>query len=188
MKTIYLSLIFIFLFSLTATSQDVSVEKSIYGVQIGFLGIWGHNEAKLSNQIALRTEVGLDGGFLYNGLETGDKLIFGPVITLEPRWYYNLSRRVRKSKRIDNNSGNFISIKTSYHPDLFLIGAPENVSFITDISIVPTYGIRRHIGKHFTYETGLGIGYIKYFEPENVIFFDDSGVALNLHLRLGYTF
>ncbi len=42
-----------------------------------------------------------------------------PVITAEPRWYYNLNKRVSKSKNIEGNSGNFISLKTSYHPDWF---------------------------------------------------------------------
>ena len=27
------------------STQKASVEKSLYGIQIGFLGIWGHNEA-----------------------------------------------------------------------------------------------------------------------------------------------
>ncbi len=188
MKTTYLSLIFILLLSLKVNSQDASVEKSIYGVQTGFLGIWAHNESKLSSQIALRTELGLDAGITLNGANDFGKLFLAPVITVEPRWYYNLNRRVSKSKRIDNNSGNFISIKTSYHPDWFLIAAPEISRFITDLSIVPTYGIRRHIGNHFTYETGFGIGYVKYFDTDDLFFFNEPNITVNLHLRLGYTF
>ncbi|WP_344714740.1 hypothetical protein [Winogradskyella damuponensis] len=38
--------------------QNTSVEKSIFGLQTGVLGIWAYNEAKLSNTIALRTEHG----------------------------------------------------------------------------------------------------------------------------------
>ena len=43
-------------------SQDASVEKSSFGIQTGVLGIWAYNEAKLSNSIALRTEIGFDFG------------------------------------------------------------------------------------------------------------------------------
>lgn len=43
----------------TAISQNVSVEKSTFGVQTGFLGIWVHNKSRLSNTIALRAELGL---------------------------------------------------------------------------------------------------------------------------------
>lgn len=43
-------------------SEDASVEKSIFGLQTGVLGLWAYNEARLSKSIALRTELGLDFG------------------------------------------------------------------------------------------------------------------------------
>ncbi len=39
---------------------------------------------------------------------------------IEKKIYSNLNRRKKKSRRIDGNSGNFISLKTTYHPDWFL--------------------------------------------------------------------
>lgn len=169
-----------------ANSQDISVEKSTFGIQTGFLGIWVHNESKLSNQIVLRSELGLDTGIFNGNANDNIGFFMVPTITLEPRWYYNLNKRQEKFRRIDGNSGNFISIKTTYHSDLFVISSYDNVIFITDISIVPTWGIRRHIGAHFTYETGFGIGYAHYFEKENVRSFSEDEVVINLHLRIGY--
>ena len=186
MKIITLTLIFCGL-TLIAKSQTASVEKSTFGVQTGFLGVWIHNESKLSNLIALRSEIGLDTGVtLRNGNTTG--FLLTPVLTLEPRWYYNLNKRVSKSKRVDGNSGNFISIKTTYHPDWFVISNESNLNFITDISIVPTWGIRRNIGNHFTYEAGIGVGYVHCFKKDNVILINEPDVAVNLHLRIGYRF
>ena len=89
---------------------------------------------------------------------------------------------------MDGYSGNFLSIKTTYHPDIVLGSLRDNVVFISDISIIPTWGIRRNVGKHFTYETGIGIGYVHYFEDENINLKEESDLALNLHLRLGYRF
>ncbi|MBC8756807.1 hypothetical protein H2O64_19190 [Kordia sp. YSTF-M3] len=173
-----------------STAQDASVEKSIFGVQTGLFGIWAHNEAKLSNQFALRTEVGLDAGIFISDNSNLNGFSLIPAITLEPRWYYNLDKRQSKSRRTDGNSGNFFSIKTTYHPDLFVISNRDKNTyrFISDISIVPTWGIRRSIGKHFNYETGIGVGYIRFFEPDGVILFDEHEVAINLHLRIGYRF
>lgn len=57
MKKTFLTLALISL-TLTVKSQNASVEKSVFGIQTGFLGIWGHNETKLTNQIALRSEIG----------------------------------------------------------------------------------------------------------------------------------
>ncbi|WP_245584992.1 hypothetical protein [Psychroserpens burtonensis] len=124
--------------ALMAISQTASVEKSTYGIQTRFLGIWVHNESKLTNSIALRTEIGFDSGIWGGSFYDRTRFLMTPVITLEPRLYYNLNKRVRKSRRIDGNSGNFISLKTSYHPDWFVISNTENVSVISDISIIPT--------------------------------------------------
>ncbi|WP_111708482.1 hypothetical protein [Lutibacter citreus] len=176
------------LFTLIVKSQNTSVEKSIFGVQTGFLGIWVHNESKLSNQFALRSEVGFDTGVFENNIYDKAGFILVPTITLEPRWYYNLKKRENKSKRIDGNSGNFIALKTTYHPDWFIISNEDNINFISDISIIPTWGIRRNIGNHLNFETGFGIGYVHYFEEHNFILIDDSDVTINLHLRIGYRF
>ncbi len=187
MKKITLILV-LFASTLISTAQQASVEKSTFGIQTGFLGIWVHNESKLSNAFALRSELGLDAAIFSNSFVGSSGFILVPAITLEPRWYYNLDKRVSKNRRIDGNSGNFISIKTTYHPDVVIGSLDDNVTFISDISIIPTWGIRRNIGKHFNYETGIGIGYVHYFEEDNVILPEENGLALNLHLRIGCRF
>lgn len=187
MRKIILSVAFFGLIT-TASSQKASVEKSVSGIQFGTLGFWFHNETKLSNQIVLRGEVGLDSGIW--GGDYYDKVGFlmAPVITAEPRWYYSLNKRVRKSRRIEGNSGSFISLKNSYHPDWFVISNNDNVRVISDISIIPTWGIRRNIGKHFNYEAGFGVGYQYFFTKQVGYLKDETDVAYNLHLRIGYQF
>lgn len=188
MKKITCTLI-LCLSTIIINAQTASVEKSTFGIQTGFLGIWVHNESKLSNEFALRTEIGLDTGLFGSDLYDVNGFILAPTITLEPRWYYNLNKRQGKSKRIDGNSGNFISIKTTYHPDWFVISNEDNIEVISDISIIPTWGIRRHLGNHFTYETGIGIGFVHYFDKDNVVTIgEQSDIAVNLHLRIGYRF
>lgn len=174
------------LLALLTKAQDASVEKSVFGVQIGILGAWLHHEAKLTNRISLRSELGFDTGLTIRSNSTD--IILGTAISLEPRWYYNISKRKSKSKRIDGNSGNFISIKTQYHPDIIIASSNDNINLISDITIVPTWGIRRNIGKHFNYEAGFGIGYIHYFKEKNVRIIDEADVAVNLHARIGYRF
>lgn len=187
MKKILLSLVFCGL-TLIVKSQDASVERSIFGIQTGFLGIWVHNESKLSNQLAVRSEIGLDAGIYSDDFYNASGFFMAPTLTLEPRWYYNLNKRQSKSKRTDGNSGNFISLMVRYHPDWFLIVNRNDANFIADISIIPTWGMRRHLGNHFTYETGIGIGYAHYFMEDNALLLNESDVALNLHLRIGYRF
>lgn len=183
-------LIFIWLLCgavLTVKSQNASVEKSTLGIQTGVLGLWFHSENKLNDQIALRSEVGLDAG-IFGGSRyyDGTGFLLFPTITLEPRWYYNLDKRLSKSRNISGNAGNFVSLNTSFVPDWFVISNYDNISVINQLSIIPTWGIRRNIGNHFNYEVGFGIGY-SYAFAKNAGYANNEGeVAVNLHLRIGY--
>lgn len=187
MKKILLA-VALFTLTVSVKAQTASVEKSAYGIQTGFLGIWLHNESKLSNKIALRSELGFDSGIWGGDFYDKTGFLLTPVISIEPRWYYNLNKRENKSRRIDGNSGNFISLKTSYHPDWFVISNYKNIQIISDISIIPTWGIRRNLGNHFNYETGIGIGYRYIFAKQAGYFENESEAAVNLHLRIGYRF
>lgn len=48
--------------SMLAKSQEASVEKSMYGVQLGLGTLSFQNEAKLYRKIALQTEIGFELG------------------------------------------------------------------------------------------------------------------------------
>ena len=168
-------------------SATASVEKSTFGIQSGLLGVWGHNELRLSDEFALRTEIGFNAG-IWGGLfypKAGFVLL--PVITAEPRWYYNLEKRVRKSRDIAGNNGNFVSLQTSYRPDWFLISNYDNITTFNTVTVIPTWGIRRNIGEHFTYETAFGLGYGHQFRSSKG-YQDVEGLAANIHLRIGYRF
>ncbi len=177
-KTIILATTLLIFFKVDA--QNTSVEKSIFGIQTGILGVWVHNEYKLSDKIALRSEIGFDGGFRITG--STEVYALTPTLKIEPRWYYNLNKRNKKGKNISNNSGNFVAVSFSYLPNWFVISNNDNTYTPDQISIIPKWSIRRVIGKHFVYETGLGIGYAYEFESNT------SGTAVDLHLRIGYTF
>jgi hypothetical protein len=187
MKNIFLILTLCGL-AFIAKSQNASVEQSTYGIQTGILGIWAHHETKLSNKIALRREIGMDAVFWGGSFYPKSGYLMAPVITLEPRWYYNLDKRISKSRNINGNSGNFLTFQISYHPNWFAISNYDNVEVAHQISIIPTWGIKRNLGNHFTYETGIGIGY-RYIFLKSIGYFENEGVVvLNLHLRIGYRF
>jgi len=189
MKKIVITLILCGL-TFIAKSQNASIEKSTFGVQTGVLGIWVYNEVKLSNKIALRTELGFDFGIwettFYDDYDS--PFLLTPVIVIEPRFYYNLEKRLKNSKRIDGNSGNFIALKTGYHPDWFVLFNKDNAPVVSDFSIIPTWGIRRNLGKHFNYEAGLGAGFSYTFAKRAGYAKNKAEMELNMHLRIGYRF
>jgi len=120
-KTLSICLIFIlsgnFIFS-----QQATVEKSIFGAQTGFLGVWKNHEARLAPKFALRSEIGLEAGYA-GGSFQNDIFFFAPTLKLEPRYYYNLQKRLNKGKSIAKNSGNFLAINMVYTPDWFVISS-----------------------------------------------------------------
>ena len=82
-KTIYSFLIIVsFQF---ANGQNKGLEKSIYTIQTGILGVWVNHECKLSNEISLRTEFGFDGGFRVGGFVVKTIYLLTPKISVEPR-------------------------------------------------------------------------------------------------------
>ncbi|MDX1444539.1 hypothetical protein [Lishizhenia sp.] len=176
--------------TLVSKAQNISVERSTFGIQTGVLGGWVYNEVKLVNSIALRTEIGFDFGIwettYYDDYDS--PFLLTPVIVIEPRYYYNLKRRSQNSKRIDGNSGDFIALKTSFHPDWFVLFNPDNAPVVSDFSIIPTWGIRRNLGKHFNYEAGLGVGLSHTFAERAGYPKDKTELELNMHLRIGYRF
>lgn len=189
MKKILLFSIFCVVSVFKAQSQNTSVEKSIFNIQTGFLGVWINNEAKINNKITLRSEIGLDSGFDFEFVNRDLHLVFSPVLTIEPRYYYNLDKRKNQGKRIDNNSGNYLSLKSSFYSDVFNIKVSEEKNIAENISFIPTWGIRRNLGDHFNFETGIGLGVVYYFEKQ-VTLLDSyhASLAANIHLRIGYSF
>lgn len=190
MKKIKITLLVLLIGSIAANAQD-TVEKSLFNLQTGGVGLWGSHEAKLGNAFALRTEIGFD-LWEYEASNGEKSTAFVPSISLEPRWYYNIAKRAEKGKTTRRNSANFFSINVEYYPDLFVIGnLPDNVYIPNQIDIIPKWGIRRHIeNSNFNYEVGAGIGYKGYLDKnlEEGLKSPLNNVALDIHLRLGYTF
>lgn len=176
------------LLSTITKAQTSDVEKSTYGIQVGLIGAWVHNESKLSNTIALRTELGFDSGIWGGSFYEKTGFLMTPKITLEPRWYYNLAKRASKGKKTYGNGGNFVSLNATYHPDWFVISNYDNISVISDISFIPTWGIRRNFSKHFNYEVGAGLGVHHIFAKQAGYSKNETEIIPNIHVRIGYRF
>lgn len=164
-------------------AQEANVEKSRSGIQTGLFGVWFHNETRLSGSIALRTEVGLHAGIWGGDFYDKTGFLLSPALTIEPRYYYNLNKRLSNSKNIKGNSGNFLALDLSYFPSGMEITNDDAVSIMSSFLVVPTWGIRRQVGKHFVYEAGTGFGLRKQLDGNK-----ETESYFKLHLRVGYNF
>ena len=176
---------FIFFYCLNLKAQESSsgLEKNIFNIEIGAVGFWLNNELKLSDEIALRTEIGL-----CTEIVKGIGFFMAPEITFEPRWYYNIKKRVFKKLDTRNNSANFLTIRTNFRSSIFEISNYDQNRAENSIAFIPKWGIRRNITKSFNYELGAGIGFLSVINQKYSTLSDSDGIVVDAHIRLSYTF
>ncbi len=99
MKKIIYTTICLLVFQ-TNYSQKKDVDKSLFNFQTGVLGTWINNETKLTTNLALRSEIGLDAGVFGGEINDNSVLFLTPVITIEPRFIIILIREKVKIKTL----------------------------------------------------------------------------------------
>jgi hypothetical protein len=175
-------LVLLLLCPLISSVYAQQTSKSFWGVQAGFPGLMLNNESRIAEQIALRSEICISGTYwqsssLFNDNNSGYAI--APILSVEPRWYYNLMHRAKNGKRTEFNSANYLSLKTSLIPGFTI--SSHNTTVYKSFGFIPTWGITRSLGRNFTFETSIGAGYM--FAPDT-----KNYTALELTLRFGYVF
>jgi hypothetical protein len=191
MKRVLLLMCIMFAGGQQMYAQSGTVENSLWGVQTGVLGVWVNNETRLADAFALRSELGVTGGYAYGSyfsidhdsyeMSSGftEAYVVLPTITVEPRWYYNLKRRAAKGKNTAHNAGNFLALKVLGNPGFAFVS--KNADATPALSVIPVWGLRRNMGRHFNFELYGGIGYVLSQAKGSALGWDFS-------IRFGYLF
>ncbi|MRI63447.1 hypothetical protein EDM00_05515 [Ornithobacterium rhinotracheale] len=179
MKKLVLAAAALFVFN---TSQ-AQVEKNITGMQLGLLGLDVYNEARLSDQVALRSQLALNAGIWGGSVYDKTGFILLPELSLEPKYYYNIVKRGKKGKNTKNNGANYLSMQVNYSPNWFAISNYDDLNIKNVISFIPTFGIRRNFAQDFNYEFKFGVGYGFVLGEDG-----NNGVIPDLSFKVGYDF
>lgn len=145
--------------------------ESLHSVKIGFSDITYSYEHALGKQFSLNMEAGANWSWKYSNHST--EIIFSPVLKIEPRLYYSVKRRF-EIDRFRNNSASFFCVTTSFHSAIF---QEYERSYLL---VIPKWGFRRAMGKHFIFETQIGAG-INFYRNSYLL-------AAELDLKFGYAF
>lgn len=173
--------------------QKASVEKNLFGVQFsGSLSLT--YETRLSSKVALRNEIGI--GLISSVLKSNnpdidDKTVYliVPFFVIEPRWYYGLDRGMKLGRNIKNNSSSYVSLKTIYFSNRTPIVNFNNAKIVSNLNIIPEFGIRRVFAKHFNFEFAGGIGYqYNIFDEKDGCNCKHNKIAYDLQVSIGYNF
>lgn len=189
---IVLSLVLMWFFSNAQEVQKVSVEKNLNSIQAGLISLSFQNEFRIDRKITLRSEIGLAPGSSIIEYSNGDKeksFLIVPFINVEPRWYHSLDRRSRLKKSTKNNSSNYVSLFTSFISSNTALVNTKNFETAPYIIIIPEYGIRRSLGKHFFSEYSAGVGYQRNFLDKSYNYkIDENEVFIDFQFKFGYIF
>ncbi len=181
-------------------AQESALEQSIFGIETGILGLWAYNETRISDQVVLRSEVGLSSKIVLRMVDETNwlcslfftcyrfELIFVPVLSVEPRFYYNIDKRREQNKKTIGNSANFIAFKARYYPNFFTI-SNFPIETVSSFTTTTSWGLRRAIGiSKFHYETALGFSYNYYLSNSQSINHQKNYFLPYFNFRLGYRF
>jgi hypothetical protein len=181
-KHFFSFLVLAILFNFEIRAQDSNSELvSVYGSQIGLLGINVHREIPISKQFVFRPETGFGLNLNYGSSTDGLQFEYVPKLEVGGKWYYNLNHRVRKNKNTQDNAANFFALTITYYSDVFTISNHRS-NFNSIVNFVPNWGIRRNLGNHMNYEFVLGYGNSYEFKTNNL------GNGLFIDFKIGYKF
>jgi hypothetical protein len=156
--------------------------QSNHFIDIGIIGAGYTYEYAFADHYTISGGVGIAGNVSYtSGWYDGNKWRYSlhPYVSVEPRYYYNLQKRVNKGKSIDGNTGSFLAVQCNY---IFKPIVKHKIyDELSGFAVAPYWGLRRVWWEHFLFEFHAGLA----FGWNN---FNDSNVGITLGLRLGYKF
>ena len=124
--------------------------------------------------------VGYGGGYPDLTLSKRNAFIFiiSPFMDIQQKWFFNLNDRFTQNKSVDNNSGNFISVRFISRGGSIVENITRTSDF--DFSIGLTWGIQRKYGKNFHLLFDVGPQY--YFDTAG----NGNFLLYMLQLNLGF--
>ncbi len=159
--------------------QNKPADLSKFGrIGLGFHGVEFSYEFPVNQSLVWDNTIGLGlgGNIGSNRTElTWDFLSPNPYLRSEMKFMYNGKRRREKGRKMLLNAGSYLGLQLKY-----LFGRTENNNYNNLLLSELHWGLQRAIGRKFTFNFHVGIGYWNDF---------DSGynsVTPSLGLKFGY--
>jgi hypothetical protein len=150
------------LFCILTQAQNNATNKlhSITKLNLELQGFGISFEPRLSNSVTMDLSAGIGTGGYDIWSENFTYVVYpqGPTgfISITPKFYYNLKKRLAKGKPVDLNSGNYIGLRIKYTSR----SIAENTDIRDALLFNTHWGMQRAIGKRWTLNTHFGLGYV----------------------------
>jgi hypothetical protein len=142
-----------------APTADTAL-RTLTKLDLGFQGVGLSYEPRLSNKMTIDFAAGLGGGNDVSEDRTEYKwALLKPAFyfIINPKFYYNRAKRIRKGKKYINNAGNYFGARVKY-----VTG--NNSSNLNDrtrpaLLLNAHWGIQRPLGERWLLNAHAGLGY-----------------------------
>ena len=130
--------------------------SSLAKIDLGLQGIGFTYEARISNHLTTDLSAGIGGGYnIAEGSIEYELLKPALYVSVTPKYFYNLDKRLARGKTLLYNSGNYIGARFTFNTP---VGEKTDIirnSFLANIH----WGIQRAIGGHWLFNSHIGVGY-----------------------------
>jgi hypothetical protein len=160
MKSKVFTLIFIASSFVSAGQNNSSYQlRSLTKLNLELQGFSISFEPKLGNTATIDFSAGIGTGG-YDISSGGITYVIDPTdptafISITPKFYYNLAKRLAKGKPVEMNAGNYIGIRVKYTTK----GVSESTEVRDALLFNTHWGMQRGIGKRWTMNAHFGFGY-----------------------------
>lgn len=156
-------------------------------------------ERKLSTSLSIDARIGGKYSVTYapQGAQKPFSLLRNSwVLTVGPRYYHNMARKLRTFQSANNLSGNYIAIYGStqllyFRQDPRIVD-DKSVYLFKGFSLAPVYGIQQRIGKYFFFDFHLGFRFFDVDKANGIIIrtpdVDQFRIAPISRLQVGLAF
>lgn len=160
-------------------TTDLPEVQQLHKIKLAILGLTYQCELPVSRKSVITLEGGVAAGMSYSsGSVSGTEFRYAivPEIGVGIRNYYNLDKRFKKGKNINNNAANFIAT------DVFVNGNPilssGNITAREAVGLTIAWGMQRSLSSRINFEWQAGV----------IGGTDFSGWVIAPNLRLAFSF
>jgi len=195
MRAIFIALTFSFLLSFNLLSQDkptalikgesASVSENLIKVELGLPNMVGLSyEKKIKPNVSIYSSFGFLPS-IRSGILT--QLAYGvntvwtatPQLTVQPRFYHNLSKRAASDKNIHHNAANYVGLSGRlYHTAVAISNVEESGAGRPVFDLMLSYGFQRSFFKRLNWDMAI--------QPAIEFYDGQASFFIGFNLQLGF--
>lgn len=181
MKQLLITILFVLSLSVLCAQQVENKDKEVEDIwsisYYDLTGLSGSYEMKIAPEMTLNVEAGAVVLFDF-GKNQKDAYALAPFVKTNAMYYYNFKKRAKKGKNTKRNAANFLTIGAEMLPSVHYL-SERKTGIDKTTTLYGAWGLRRNLGRNFTFQTEVGLGGLYKNNSWNTVFVLDVKFSYN---------